>query len=80
VTQEWYFLDPKLALAELSVQLMFSILLEYIRMSSMNTTTNLSNSDVKTEFIRYMKCVATFVNPNDMIRYSYNPYLVVNAV
>jgi hypothetical protein len=36
-------------------------------MSSMNTTTNLSNSGMNTEFIRYMKCVGAFVNPNDEI-------------
>jgi hypothetical protein len=29
VTQEWYFLDPKLALAELSIQLVLSEPLKY---------------------------------------------------
>jgi hypothetical protein len=35
---------------------------------------------MKTEFIRYMKCAGTFVNPNDMTRYSKRPYLVVKVV
>jgi hypothetical protein len=42
----------------------------------MKTTTNLSNSGIKTEFIRYMKNAGAFVRPEDMTRYSYNPYLV----
>jgi hypothetical protein len=46
----------------------------------MNTITNLSNSGIKTEFIRYIKYAGAFVRPNDMTRYSYNPYLVENAV
>jgi hypothetical protein len=45
-------------------------------MSSMKTTTNLSNSDMNTEFIRYMKCAGALVSPNDITKYSYNPYLV----
>jgi len=45
-------------------------------MPSINTTTNLSNSGMKTEFIRYIKYAGAFVNPKDMTRYSYNPYLV----
>jgi hypothetical protein len=31
----------------------------------MKTTTNLSNSSINTEFMRYMKCVGAFVNPKD---------------
>jgi hypothetical protein len=27
-----------------------------------------------------MKCAGAFVNPKDMIRYSYNPYLVEKAM
>jgi hypothetical protein len=46
----------------------------------MNTTTNLSNSGIKTKFIRYIKYVGAFIKPNDMTRYSYNPYLVEKAV
>jgi hypothetical protein len=46
----------------------------------MNTTTNLSSSGMKTEFIRYMKCDSPVVNPNYMTRYSKRPYLVVKAV
>jgi hypothetical protein len=49
-------------------------------MSSLNTTTNWSNIGMKMEFMRYIKCVGTFINPNDMTRYSYKPYLVVKAV
>jgi hypothetical protein len=51
-----------------------------IKMSSMKTTTNLSNSDMNMEFIRYMKCAGALVSPNDIIKYSYNPYLVEKAV
>jgi hypothetical protein len=49
-------------------------------MSSMNTRTNLSNSDMNIEFIRYMKCVGALLSPNDITKYSYNAYLVENAV
>ena len=56
------------------------LFLEYIKISSMNTTTNLSNSGMKTEFMRYMKNAGALVRPKDMIRYSYNPYLVEKAV
>jgi hypothetical protein len=40
-------------------------------MSSMKTTTNLSNSGMNTEFIRYMKCAGALVSPNDITKYSY---------
>jgi hypothetical protein len=46
----------------------------------MKTTTNLSSSSMKTEFIRYIKYVGTLVNLNDITKYSYNPYLVEKAV
>jgi hypothetical protein len=49
-------------------------------MSSVKNTINLSNSDMKTEFMRYVKCADVFVNPNEMTRYSYMPYLVEKAV
>ena len=49
--------------------------LEYIKISSMNTT-NLSSSSIKTKFMRYMKNAGALVRPKDMTRYSYNPYLV----
>jgi hypothetical protein len=49
-------------------------------MSSMNTTTNLSNSSMNVKFIRYMKCAGALVSPNDITKYSYNPYLVENIV
>jgi hypothetical protein len=32
------------------------------------------------EFIRYMKYAGALVSPNDITKYSYNPYLVENAV
>jgi hypothetical protein len=35
---------------------------------------------MKTEFIRYMKYAGALVRPNDMTRYSYNPYLVEKAI
>jgi hypothetical protein len=41
---------------------------------------NWFNTGMKTEFIRYMKCAGAFVNPNDMTRYSYKPYLIVKVV
>jgi hypothetical protein len=46
----------------------------------MNRTTNLSNSGMKTIFIRNIKYAGAFVKPKDMTRYSYNPYLVENVV
>jgi hypothetical protein len=49
-------------------------------MSSMKTTTNLSSSCLKTEFMRYMKYAGALVRPNDMTRYSYRPYQVEKAV
>jgi hypothetical protein len=48
-------------------------------MSSMKTTTNLSNSGMNTEFIKYVNWAGAFVNPKDMTKYSNNPYRVVNA-
>jgi hypothetical protein len=57
-----------------------SLFLEYIKISSMNTTTNLSNSGIKTEFMTYMKNAGALVRPKDMTGYSYNPYLVEKAV
>jgi hypothetical protein len=35
---------------------------------------------MKIEFIKYMKYAGALVRPKDITRYSYNPYLVVNAV
>jgi hypothetical protein len=49
-------------------------------MSSMKTTTNLSNSGMKTVFIRYIKYAGAFVKPKDITRYSFNPYLVEKVV
>jgi hypothetical protein len=49
-------------------------------MSSMKTTLNLSNSSMNMAFIRYMKCEGALVSPNDITKYSYNPYLVEKVV
>jgi hypothetical protein len=49
-------------------------------MSSMKTTINLSNSGMNMEFIKYIKCAGALVSPNDITKYSYNPYLVEKAV
>jgi hypothetical protein len=49
-------------------------------MLSMKTTPNLSNSSMNMEFIKYMKCAGALVSPNDITKYSYNPYLVENAI
>jgi hypothetical protein len=49
-------------------------------MSSMKTTTSLSNIGKNNKFIKYVKWARAFVNPKDMTRYSNNPYRVVNAV
>jgi hypothetical protein len=43
-------------------------------------TTNLSSSGMNMEFIRYMKFAGALVSPNDITKYSYNPYLVEKAV
>jgi hypothetical protein len=59
---------------------MFFHTLEYTRMSSMNTTTNLSNSDMNTNFMTYMKCADALVNPNGITRYSYRSYLIEKVV
>jgi hypothetical protein len=49
---------------------MLLFILGIIKISSMNTTTNLSNSGMNTEFIRYVKWAGAFVNPKDITRYS----------
>jgi hypothetical protein len=46
----------------------------------MKTTTNLSSSGMKTEFIKYMNYAGAFVNSNNITRYSYSPYLFENVV
>jgi hypothetical protein len=35
---------------------------------------------MKTLFIRFIKYVGAFINPNDITRNSYSPYLVVKVV
>jgi hypothetical protein len=37
-------------------------------------------SGTNTKFIRYMKCAGALVSPNDITKYSYNPYLVEKVV
>ena len=59
---------------------MLFLILGIYQVSSMNTTTNLSNSGIKTEFMRYMRNAGALVRPIDMTRYSYNPYLVEKVV
>jgi hypothetical protein len=49
-------------------------------MLSTKTTMNLSNSGINMEFIRYIKCARVLVSPNDITKYSYDTYLVENAV
>jgi hypothetical protein len=39
----------------------------------MKTTTNLSNSGMNTEFIRYMKCAGALVSPNDIKKMLIHP-------
>jgi hypothetical protein len=46
----------------------------------MNTMTNLSSSGMNTKFISYIKCAGALVSANDITKYSYNLYLVENAV
>jgi hypothetical protein len=49
-------------------------------MSSMKITINLSNFDMNMRFIRYMKYAGALVSPNDITKYSYNPYLMEKIV
>jgi hypothetical protein len=49
-------------------------------MSLINIMTNLSNFDMNTEFISYMKYAGALMSANDITKYSYNPYLVEKAV
>jgi hypothetical protein len=58
----------------------FFVLRVHQEISSMKTTTNLSNSGLKTEFISYMKYAGALVSPNDITKNSYSPYLVEKAV
>jgi hypothetical protein len=67
--QKFYTIQPEFTLGKFSIELMVtemlennaqvlacsSSFLEYIRMSSMKTTINLSSSGMNTEFMRYMK-------------------------
>jgi hypothetical protein len=46
------------------------LLFEYIKISLINTTTNLFSSGKKTEFMRYMKNAGALMRPKDMTRYS----------
>jgi hypothetical protein len=88
------FLQPKSTLAELGIKLMVSKSLqnssEMLRMLLfalgvdqdvvIEAMINLSNSGMNTEFIRYMKYAGALVSPNDITKYSYNPYLVEKVV
>jgi hypothetical protein len=73
VTQEWDFHDPELAFAEIGIQLMLSQSLKQnseVIFMLFHALPYWSNSGMKTKFMRYMKCVGAFINPNDMRRYS----------
>jgi hypothetical protein len=88
------FLQPESTLAELVIKLMVMKSLQNnsemlcmlfftlgIDQDVINEDmTNLSNSDMNTEFIKYMKCAGALVSPNDITKYSYNLYLVEKAV
>jgi hypothetical protein len=94
VSEKRDFLQPKITLAELGIQLMFTDLVQHClkcsscssslrentRISSMNTTTNLSKYAMNTLFIKYMKYDVALVKPKDITMNSYNPYLDVNVV
>src|SRR3954468_12324996 len=54
--------------------------LQYTRISSMNTTTNLSINFINTLFMRWTKYAGAFVSPNGITVNSYSPYLEVKAV
>jgi hypothetical protein len=94
MSQELNSIQPKFTLAELSVQLVLSqpgqdgadmlcmlfFILGIYQDVIDEATTNLSNSGIKIEFMRYIKNAGAFVRPKDMTRYSYNPYLVEKVV
>ena len=94
MTEEWNLVNPELALAELSVQLMLSQSLQhepqmlFMLFLYLGEDQNIINEnhheDIQivheTMFIRCMKKAGALVKPNDMTVYSYGPYLQVNAV
>jgi hypothetical protein len=49
-------------------------------MSPVSVATNLSSSSMNIEFIRYIKCAGVLVNLNGITKYSYNLYLMENAI
>jgi hypothetical protein len=49
-------------------------------MSSIKTTTNLSNSSMNTEFIKYVKWAGEFVNLKDIINKLYRVVIVVLGI
>jgi hypothetical protein len=84
VTQEWYFLDPKFALAKFGILLILSQMLKhdskvfFMLFHTFQIYQNVVDEHYdklvqlrhEIEFMRYMKCAGTFVHPKDMIRYS----------
>ena len=45
-----------------------SSLLEYTKISSINTITNWSNNGLNTQFIKSIKAIGALVNPKDIIK------------
>jgi hypothetical protein len=93
VPRERYLIQPESTLAELSIQLMLTELLQHKPQmffmffltprkyqNVINTTKNLSRYSMNTLFIKYMKYAGALVKPKDITVNSYNPYLDVNAV
>jgi hypothetical protein len=94
MTKKGYFLQAECTLAELGIELivikslqnnpkmllMLFFILGVDQDVMMKSMINLSNSGMNTEFIRYMKCATTLVRPNDITKYSYNPYLVEKVI
>ena len=84
MSQKLCSIQPKLALAEFGIQLVFpQSSQDYAKMLCMLFIVlriyqyvinehhyNLSNSGMKTEFMRYMKNAGALVRPKDMTRYS----------
>jgi hypothetical protein len=84
VAQEWHYIDPEFTHSKLVVKLvlsqslkhdskvlfMFFHTLQIYKNVTINTTTNMSHSGMNIEFMRYMKCAITFINPNDIMRYT----------
>jgi hypothetical protein len=94
MAKKWYFLQPECTLAELGIELMVVkslqdntkvlLMLFFILRVDQDVVNEdhdkLVPSGMNTEFIRYMKYAGALVSPNDITKYSYNPYLVEKTV